>query len=71
MRRFKTTLKGTIKPKGGNRLESAYAERLEWLQRAGEVLWFKFEGVRLRLGEGSYFKPDFAVMTKDGSRIEI
>ena len=63
----KVTAKGHLKTSTMNKTEAAYANRLELLLRTGEVLWYKFEGVRLRLADDSYFKPDFAVMVKDGT----
>lgn len=57
--------KGYFKKGKKNKTEQAYEMHLELLKRAGEVLWYKFEGVKLRLGEGAYFTPDFVVMNKD------
>ena len=48
-----------------NKLEAAYAEWLELQRRAGAIEWWAFEWIRLRLADGAWFKPDFAVM-KDG-----
>jgi hypothetical protein len=52
-----------------NGLERAYNQRLLTLVAAGEVLWFAFNDVRLRVGIGAYFKADFVVQYADG-RIE-
>lgn len=55
------------KPKRGmNGWESEYASILEARKRSGEVLWFQFEGMRLRLSNEVTFKPDFAVMLSSG-----
>lgn len=48
-----------------NRTEAAYAAHLAELQHAGEILWFKFEGVKLRLADNTFFTCDFAVLSKD------
>lgn len=50
-----------------NKLEAAYERHLYGLLSAGEVLWYRFEPMRLRLANGAYFKPDFAVKFRDGS----
>lgn len=49
-----------------NKTESAYADYLQLLFKAGEILWFKFEGIKLRLADKTFYTGDFAVMTKDG-----
>lgn len=58
---------GRLKAGTMNKTEAAYAERLEARLRAGEVAWFKFEGVKLRLADSTFYTPDFAVMLADGS----
>lgn len=50
-----------------NKLECAYASHLEALKLAGEVLWHRFEPMKLRLANGAYYKPDFGVKLRDGS----
>jgi len=50
---------------GMNKTEAAYAEHLAARQQAGEVLWFAFEGLRLRLAEKTFYNPDFAVQLAD------
>lgn len=49
-----------------NKTEAAYGQHLEALRVAGEVAWFKFEGVKLRLADNTFYTPDFAVMRTDG-----
>jgi hypothetical protein len=46
-----------------NRTEAGYADYLELLKRGGEIAWYKFEGVKLRLADNTFYTPDFAVMT--------
>ena len=57
---------GRLKAGVMNRTEAAYAARLELLRQAGEVVWFRFEGVKLRLADSTFYSPDFAVMAADG-----
>lgn len=48
--------------RGMNGLEKAYAARLETLKQAGEVDWYEFEPMRLKLADDTYYRPDFGVM---------
>lgn len=57
---------GRMKAGAMNGTESAYAAHLERLRLAGEVVWFRFEGVKLRLADSTFYTPDFAVMADDG-----
>lgn len=57
---------GRLKTGQMNKTEQAYHDRLELLRRAGEIQWFKFEGVKLRLADNTFYSPDFAVMTAEG-----
>lgn len=49
-----------------NKTEIAYATVLEGLKRAGQVQWYRFEGLKLRLADKTFYTPDFAVMRDDG-----
>jgi hypothetical protein len=57
---------GRLKTGQMNKTEEAYAKRLQSLQHAGEVAWYKFEGVKLRLADNTFYSPDFAVMLASG-----
>ena len=57
---------GRLKTGQMNKTEAAYAAHLEARRRAGEIAWFKFEGVKLRLADNTFYSPDFAVMGADG-----
>ena len=48
-----------------NKTEQAYSNFLENRKIAGDVLWFKFEGVKLRLADNTFYTPDFAVLGAD------
>jgi hypothetical protein len=56
---------GRLKPGTMNKGEAAYAGHLELLKRAGEILWYRFEGLKLRLADNTFYTPDFAVMTAE------
>lgn len=57
---------GRLKVGAMNKTEAAYAAYLESLRAAGHVLWYRFEGVKLRLADNTFYTPDFAVMASDG-----
>jgi hypothetical protein len=57
---------GRLKTGTMNKTEAAYAEYLGLLQQSGEVLWWKFEGLKFRLADNTFYTPDFAVMTRNG-----
>jgi len=54
-------------PKGTrNKLEASYERHLEERKRTGEVVWFSFEGLTLRLAPRTSYTPDFVVMLASG-----
>lgn len=48
-----------------NKTEAAYAQLLDVQRHGGSILWFRFEGVKLRLADNTFFTPDFAVIAGD------
>ncbi len=50
-----------------NKTETAYAQELELQKRAGMVLWWKFEGIKLRLADNTFLTVDFPTMIADGT----
>lgn len=50
-----------------NKTEALYAALLEARKQAGEIVWFRFEGIKLRLADLTTYAPDFAVMLADNS----
>lgn len=57
---------GRLKSGERNKTEAAYEQALEARRIAGEVLWYRFEGVKLRLADNTFYTPDFAVMRANG-----
>ena len=55
-------------PKGQqNKTEAAYEDRvLKPALMSGEIAWYKFEGIKLRLADNTFYTPDFAVMRRNG-----
>lgn len=58
------------KPRGPivimNRWERRFADDLEAAKLAGEIRDWKFESVKLRLADRTWYTPDFAVFENDG-----
>lgn len=50
-----------------NKTEQAYQRHLELRKAAGEVAWYAFEGIKLRLADKTFYTPDFAVMLSCGA----
>ncbi len=50
-----------------NKTATACAATLEARRHAGEVAWFKLEGIKLRLADNTFYTPDFAVMLANGA----
>lgn len=61
---------GRLKAGQMNGTEQAYSNVLARMQDAGQILWFKFEGIKLRLADKTFYSPDFAVM-RDNGQMEI
>jgi len=53
---------GRLKQGEMNSYEAAYAADLEARRIAGEIAWVKFEGLKFRLADSTFYTPDFAVM---------
>lgn len=58
---------GRLKVGDKNKTEQSYGELLERRKLAGEVAWYRFEGIKLRLADNTFYTPDYAVMLTDGS----
>lgn len=57
---------GRMKTGEMNKTEQAYAEHLDVRRHIGEVLWYRFEGMKLRLADNTFYTPDFAVLGAGG-----
>ena len=57
---------GRLKTGQQNGTESEYGALLDQRRTAGEIAWFKFEGLKLRLADNTFYTPDFAVMLASG-----
>jgi len=52
-------------PDDMNKTEAAYDAHL-WALRGRTIVWHKFEAVKLRLADSTFYSPDFAVQTISG-----
>ncbi len=57
---------GRLKTGAMNKTEAAYERDLRDAVMLGDVLWYRFEGVKLRLADNTFYSPDFAVMVAYG-----
>jgi len=56
---------GRLKPGAMNKSEASYGAFLEREKAAGRILWYRFEGLKLRLADNTFYTPDFAVLAAD------
>ena len=57
---------GRFRPGVRNKTEAAYEAQLLLELRAGAILWYRFEGITLKLGADCRYTPDFFVMKPSG-----
>lgn len=58
--------RGRHRPGHMNKTEQAYAAILEERQRSGDIELYKFEAIKFRLADKTFYTPDFLVMLPDG-----
>jgi len=64
-RRFQAL--GRLKVGAQNKTEAAYeATVLRPAMNAGEIAWYRFEGLKFRLADNTFLTVDYAVMMADG-----
>lgn len=61
--------RGRIKHVKGvmNKTEFEYSQHLELKKQAGEIIWYSYEAIKLRLAKNTTYTPDFLVMLADGT----
>ena len=57
---------GRLKSGQMNKTESAYGKYLEVQKQFGDVAWYAFEPMNLRLADKCFYRIDFLVMLKSG-----
>ena len=50
-----------------NKLEEKYAAYLELQRQAGQIVFWRYEAVKFRLADRTWYNPDFYIMRPDGS----
>lgn len=66
--RFPKFGRGVRKAPGAmNGWERKYSATLEARKQTGEILWWAYEAVKLKLADKTYLTPDFVVMLADGA----
>lgn len=58
--------KGVLRESRMNKLETRYRNYLEGLKYAGEILWYCYEGIKLRLADNTTLTVDFPLMLANG-----
>jgi hypothetical protein len=56
---------GRLKPGAMNKTEAAYDSLLKQRLHVGEIQWYRFEGVKLRLADNTFYTADFFVMNSE------
>ncbi len=46
-----------------NKTEAEWMRGLEGRKKAGEILWFGYEAIKVRLADNTFYTPDFLVLT--------
>ena len=52
--------------RGMNKWESEYAQELEVARQTGQILWWAYEPIRLRLADNTGYTPDFCELFPSG-----
>lgn len=61
---------GRLKTGVMNKTEALYASDLELQRSINAIAWYRFEGLKFRLADNTFYTPDFAVMLNTG-QIEL
>jgi len=61
------TARPHLNPRGMNKTEAKYADDLEAMKLAGDIADWRFEPLKLRLADRTYYTPDFMVIFPDGA----
>jgi hypothetical protein len=59
--------RGELREPKMNKTEAEYAGLLNARMRDGSVVWWKYEGITLKLADDTRYTPDFAVLLADGT----
>jgi len=65
-RSTKTFALGRLRSGEMNKTEKAYGEYLMTQRNAGAIEWYRFEGMKFRLADNTFYTPDFVIMLPGG-----
>ena len=58
---------GRLKVGAQNKTEAAYEAAVPRpALMSGDIAWYRFEGLKLRLADNTFYTPDYAVLRADG-----
>ncbi len=58
-------------PKGMNKTEARYGALLEARKALGDVIWYRYEGITLKLADDTRYTADFAVMMAREGEVQL
>jgi hypothetical protein len=58
-------IRAVMHERGMNRVEQQYEQHLRERFMVGEIRWYLFEPIKLRLADNTFYTPDFLVVTND------
>ena len=64
--RQRTLALGRLKEDEMNKTEAAYNDYLELRYKAGEVVWYGFEKIKIKLAPRTFYTSDFSVLLSNG-----
>ena len=56
-----------VRAQGMNKWETMYSDELMQRKMNGEIEWFGYEAIKIRLAKATTYTPDFSVVLADGS----
>ena len=57
---------GKVRDPGMNKTEAEYAGILEARRKKGEIAWWQYEAITLKLADNTRYTPDFVVLLASG-----
>ena len=67
MVRARVIARGRISPAVRSSTEAQYEQVLAARLACGEIAWYRYEGVKLRLADATFYTPDYVVMLADST----
>lgn len=58
---------GRLKTGVMNKTEEAYSRHLDARKADGDIPWWAFEAIKIRLADNTFYTPDFMVLRADGA----